>query len=289
MKIVDIEQGTPEWLEFRRGKIGSSDASVIMGVNPWKTPYQLWKQHLDGTQDAVNQAMRRGSELEPLAREMFIEQTGISVRPKVCVSEEFPWQIASLDGLSEDGSIIVEIKCGNADLHGKALKGEIPPYYFCQLQHQISVCKPKEAYYCSFNGEEIKILKVDPEASFIEDMLHKEEEFLKMIIQKEPPEMSDKDYAVIEHARGSDLLKEYFSICQQEKVLKERKDSIKDELTSLGGQQNFILDGTKIYQAQRISYDFKRMKEEGVRIEEYAKLSNPYWMITTPRSARERA
>ena len=42
--IVDLQQNTPEWLEFRRLRIGASDAPVIMEVSPYTTPYTLWER-----------------------------------------------------------------------------------------------------------------------------------------------------------------------------------------------------------------------------------------------------
>ena len=39
---IELTQNTPEWLEFRRKKIGASDAPIILEVSTWKTPYQLW-------------------------------------------------------------------------------------------------------------------------------------------------------------------------------------------------------------------------------------------------------
>src|SRR5581483_972237 len=34
--IVDLRQGTQEWLGWRNQGIGASDAPIIMGENPWK-------------------------------------------------------------------------------------------------------------------------------------------------------------------------------------------------------------------------------------------------------------
>ena len=35
-----------EWLELRRNGIGGSDASVVMGKNPWRSIQQLWETRL---------------------------------------------------------------------------------------------------------------------------------------------------------------------------------------------------------------------------------------------------
>ena len=79
-----LQQNTNEWLEFRRNKIGSSDAPIIMGKSPWKTPHQLWEEKM-GIKDSFfeSQAMRRGKDLEPEARTAFEEQTGLVMWPDV--------------------------------------------------------------------------------------------------------------------------------------------------------------------------------------------------------------
>lgn len=279
-----MQQGTQDWLDFRRTKIGSSEAAAIMGVSPWKTPYQLWKQKIEGTSDPVNQAMKRGIILEAEALKLFSAKMNIYFKPDVIVSEERPWQIASLDGISDDRSLIVEIKCGGADLHDKALIGVIPVYYMAQIQHQISVVNPLKAFYCSFNGQEIVIIEVNPDVNFIKEMLDKEEKFWELLVNNEPPPLCDRDYELFEHSRGSEILREYISLGIQEKEIKKRKDAMKEELIEIGPKRNFILDGVKVYQTQNTSYDTKRMREDGIGVEKYKKLSNPYWMISSPRN-----
>ena len=44
--MIELEQGSPEWLSWRRTVITATDASVIMGNNPWETPYSCWQRKL---------------------------------------------------------------------------------------------------------------------------------------------------------------------------------------------------------------------------------------------------
>src|SRR5688572_26054998 len=108
MCSIDLEQNTPEWLEFRRTRLGASDACIIMGVSPWNTPYQLWEQKVGLKEnDATNDAMRRGTQMEDEARQAFIKETGIFIKPKVKVSKNHEWIIASLDGIDAEEKNIV--------------------------------------------------------------------------------------------------------------------------------------------------------------------------------------
>ncbi len=53
IRFVDLIQGTPEWHEFRRFKIGSSMAASIRGVG-FKTPLQLFEDIIEDRQTPDN-------------------------------------------------------------------------------------------------------------------------------------------------------------------------------------------------------------------------------------------
>src|ERR1700733_12549226 len=75
--IVALQQGTPEWLEWRHNGLGSSDASTIVGENRFKTAAQLLEEKRGPARDfGQNAAMARGTELEPEARRRYIAKTG---------------------------------------------------------------------------------------------------------------------------------------------------------------------------------------------------------------------
>ena len=42
-KPIKVKSSSHEqWLENRKGGIGSSEVATIVGLNPYETPYQLW-------------------------------------------------------------------------------------------------------------------------------------------------------------------------------------------------------------------------------------------------------
>ena len=65
-----------EWLDWRRGGIGSSDIAAIIGLSPWATPYSVWAEktgRLDNhdNDDTVKEFGRRAG------RAVRIEQVGL--------------------------------------------------------------------------------------------------------------------------------------------------------------------------------------------------------------------
>ena len=134
---VDLIQGSQEWLDFRRTKRMASETPIIMGLSPWQKPKDVVKAKR-GENAKTNFAMRRGQELEPVARDVYQAVVGV-LRPAVYFDLDYG---ASLDGIDLFGELIVEIKCpmkGKAsDLWKQAENGEIPEHYAVQMQHQVS-------------------------------------------------------------------------------------------------------------------------------------------------------
>ena len=185
MKILQLEQGSQEWLEKRKCCITSTDAASIMGLNPYKSRKDVLKQKLGlGQEQEENEAMKQGRELEPKAREVYMLQENVIVIPEVCVHDEYFWAMASLDGLAEGGQHIVEIKCGKSAFE-QAQRGEIPQYYRCQMQHALFVTDLKVChYFCFWEGKSI-LLVVHRDEEFILKLIEEEKKFYDEMLFKE--------------------------------------------------------------------------------------------------------
>ena len=140
---MHLKQGSPEWLEMRKTKIGGSDAPIVMEESPWKTPYQLWQEKMGLVQQPPPTArMKRGLELEEQARHQLEQMTGLFLEPDVVFHNQHEYMIASLDGIDPTGKHIAEIKCCGSEDHAIALGGSIPQKYYPQLQHQLDAPEP---------------------------------------------------------------------------------------------------------------------------------------------------
>jgi putative phage-type endonuclease len=181
LKIISVEQGSESWLEYRRSRIMATDASAILGLSPWVNTFDLWQQKLQMVAPTiVNDKMRRGSELEPIAREEFNNKFLRNMIPMVVESSEHFWAAASLDGYCNDTNEILEIKCPGYDTHQLAIQGEIRPYYMAQMQHQIFVTRANQCMYWSYNpdmSEKFVMIEVLPDYEYIEKMIEIEKKF----------------------------------------------------------------------------------------------------------------
>lgn len=159
MKIIPHEQGTPAWRYWRRAGIGGSDVAAILGIAPFKdaTRDNLLREKLTGQERETNYSMRRGTRLEPLARELYARHAGCTAVP-VCVEHrDAPWIRCSLDGVCNEfprrggsPSWVLELKCPRWEVHDLALAGIVPEYYAVQCQWQLLCCGLDRCDFVSF-------------------------------------------------------------------------------------------------------------------------------------------
>lgn len=146
-----IEQGSPEWFAQRCGHLTASRMGDLLAktkTGPAASRANLLAQlvceRLTGKPVELFESadMRRGSELEPLARDQYEARTGSIVLPAEFVRHPtIPFFGASPDGYADDG--LVEIKCLNAANHIAILRGGSIEKYLPQVQTQMLCAERK--------------------------------------------------------------------------------------------------------------------------------------------------
>jgi putative phage-type endonuclease len=283
MKILNLEQGSPEWLSWRKTVITATDCPIIMGSSPWSTEYQCWQRKLGLVEEQKsNEAMERGKRLEPEARAHFMEKYGINMTPVVVESSEFEFLGASLDGLSDCKKYILEIKCGGSKLYDMALQGIIPPYYDHQVQQQLLVTGAERCFYYCYNGKDAVCIEVLPDKDFLSKYLPKARAFWKCIALEESPALQDSDYVDMSSEKRWGLLaSEYMKICEQIKTLDSLKESYRKELISLCRNQSSKGSGIKVIKTTmkgRVAYD-EIPEIQMLDLEKYRKSAIVSWKI----------
>lgn len=217
-----------EWLKWRKEGIGSSDAPVIMGVSPWKTPLQLWEEKTGKSEsDEKNWATDRGNELEASARAHYELAHGIECPPKLFIHKEHPFLRASLDGYNSQDEIVLEIKCPGKEDHEKALKGLVPEKYYPQLQHQLLVSGARRVDYFSFFEDQGTTVHVGPDFNYIKKLLKAEIEFWERVKTGVPPDPSDKDYIEADNEALIVAIKNYCDAENQSKEAEIKKEEMR--------------------------------------------------------------
>jgi putative phage-type endonuclease len=211
------------WLKWRREGIGASDAPSIMGVSPWKTLNQLWKEKVLGEKQEENAAMKRGNEIEPIAFDFFVAESGIFLESQRCFEHpERNWMRATTDGINESEKVLVEIKSC------RELHDEVPKHYYPQLQHQMEVVGYDKMFYVSHNGLEGKILEVEKDPEYVKELIKKEEEFWEKV-QNGAKDMSGDE--------------NWIHIKERLQVIRDAKEELKEEESFLLSQAILFSDG----------------------------------------------
>jgi putative phage-type endonuclease len=177
--LVQLTQGTAEWLEWRNKGIGASDAPTVMGENPWKTITELLiEKRGRARRSEGSAAMARGTALEPEARQAYISQTGKWVEPACLQSGAYEWLRASVDGITPELDAVVEIKCGESVYRNTSAYGRVPDHYYGQLQHILAVTGlPSIDFWCYLPGRPAVLVPVERDDSYIGRLLEAEFKF----------------------------------------------------------------------------------------------------------------
>ncbi len=139
-----------EWLQNRK-RIGGSDASAIMGRNPYKTNIELWQEKTGRTfpEDISDKPyVKYGIAAEEHLRALFAldhpEYTVCYEENNIWLNDRMPWAHASLDGwlIDKEGrNGIWECKTTNIlqSMQKEKWKQQIPDNYYVQILHYLMV------------------------------------------------------------------------------------------------------------------------------------------------------
>jgi len=227
MKLVDIEQGTPEWLEWRKSRRMASESPAVMGMSPYGNANKIRKDKQGTSKGFQNKAMAYGHEQEVYAREFY--EKGHQVMIPHCAEDDDGIYGASFDGISIDNKRILEIKSpyhgADSDRWRAALEGKLLPHDFIQVQHQLMV---SEADSCDFivwaPDEDMQIINVKPEPEEWEKIREAWDEFWPTIVQRD-----DKDWA--------EAADSFRSAKAEYEAAKAKMDDLKEQLIAMAGNQ----------------------------------------------------
>lgn len=138
------------WL-IARGQqgIGGSEAAAVIGVSPWATPLELWRQKTGQAKAkdlSGNAAVEQGVRMEPILRDFFAathpEYQVEYHQYDILFQEERPWLFATLDAelIDADGRRgILEIKTSTPTgaKWRQWADGHVPQQYAVQVIHQL--------------------------------------------------------------------------------------------------------------------------------------------------------
>ena len=288
-KVLVSTENMPyeEWLEYRRLGIGGSDASVVCGINKYKSPVELWMDKTRQTPpQEAGEAAYWGTQLEPFVRSEFTKRTGIEVKQvkELLQSDEYPFMLANLDGICDVpdvGTCIFEAKTASAYKAGE-WENTIPDEYMCQIQHYMAVTGYAGTYIAVLiGGNTFKWRFVERDEELISMLIELESAFWNHVQDGTPPPLDGSDASakflserfpvskptsqITLPDTAADLLAQYDEACEELESVIERKQKAENLLKEMLGDNEVGTAGGRIVTWKSVSQerlDGKTLKAE---------------------------
>ncbi len=222
----------------RKGFIGGSDISAVMGMNRWVTPLQLWSEKtgkIESPDLSDNEAVEMGTELEETVARMFTKRTGKKVRraPKNYEHKTYGQFRCQVDRLVEGTEDLLECKTASAYKLKEWEGEEIPAEYILQVQWQLGITGRKIGHIAVLIGGQKflhKEIKADPE--LFNKMLKEAHTFWEMVLDKKAPMAmgDDSSFMIKLHPESDDQLQEHEEMNDSIALLQQVKNTIKETI-----------------------------------------------------------
>lgn len=183
-----------EWLQLRTKGIGGSDISAILGLNQWRSPFQVWAEKTGRIEPGGSDSefIHWGNIMEPVLANEFQNQTGKKVfRPnKEFIHRDYDFLRANIDRDIEKEPGFLEIKTATEYKNSEWLDDEVPAPYLLQVQHYMNVLERPYVYFCALiGGHKLVIKRVDRDDELINAFTPKLVDWWQtyVVADKQPP------------------------------------------------------------------------------------------------------
>lgn len=195
---------TKKQLAEREGRIFSTDAAAALGVSKYRTPYQLWAEKIGlapRDEDEEEQPWQIiGAAVEPAIAGIYSQQTGLAVVPHkfTLIHGRHQWMGSHFDYITETRDRLVEIKFFDPRRRrefGEPGSADIPKDVLVQTIHEMVVSGiPLCDVAVLFGNQAFEVFSVALEQKDADELIEREYQFMRYIIDREPPPpMSDDD------------------------------------------------------------------------------------------------
>jgi putative phage-type endonuclease len=256
------------WLEERRKGIGASEAAAALGLDPYRSPLELWALKTGRIQpQAENEAMRLGLLLEPVLAGLYQGRgTQTITEQQVFVRHPELPLFATLDAVNSDG-VIVEFKTINERRAAKELgedgTDEVPESWVVQAHQQMIVAGRDQVDFAVLvGGQHYREFTVCRSSRLVDTIVPRLVGFWGLVEADEPPPFVTADAAVLQaiyaptgdEIEGDDelraLVDEYEELGRAMKVSGDERDQVKAAiLARLEGRNASLPDGRRIKQS----------------------------------------
>lgn len=298
------EMDREEWLRLRRNGIGGSDAAAIVGLDKYRSAFDVYADKLGLKQEEPdNEAMRQGRNLEGYVAARFTEATGKKVRRRNAILQhpDYPWMLADIDRWVVGENAGMEAKTTSVLNRHKFSQGEFPPNYYVQCMHYMAVTGADKWYLAVLVlNKAFHVFTIERDEAEIKALIEAERHFWEEHVKKQIPPSPDGSTSTTEvikqlfpeaRERETAALFGYEGKIQKLQDLKSQIDELQREYDVIKQELQLALGDAEIGQAQgyivewknqvRQTLDTKRLKKEQAEI--YQKYLKPAQVVRTFR------
>lgn len=297
-KTLDMTRD--EWIKLRRKGLGGSDAAAIIGLDRYRSPFDVYADKLGlKPEEPDNEAMRQGRDLEHYVAERFMETTGKKVRRRNAMLQhpEHTFMIANIDRWVIGENAGLECKTTSILNRTKFAQGEFPPNHYVQCVHYMAVTGAERWYLAVLVlNKGFHVFTIERDEAEIQALIEAEKYFWEDHVLKQippDPDGSESTFEVIKQLfpeakereqvalfGQEERIKKFLSLDAQVKELEKKRDKFKQELqlalgdAEIGQAQGYLVEWKNQI---RQNLDTKKLKSEQAEI--YQKYLKPVQTI----------
>ena len=269
IELGGVDRG--DWLDLRRTGVGGSDVGSIVGVNRWRSAYQVWLEKTGRLADedlSDVDAVHFGVVLEGAVADRFAYRTGFEVWcPHAMFRDRSrPWRLASPDRLMRDGDGVLgvlEVKTAGHFSGDDWADGAVPEPYELQGAHYAGLLGLPYCYFAVLiGGQRMEWRRVDVDAGYASDVAEVVDRFwLDHVVTDDPPPPDDsaactevlnrlwnaEEATVDLDAEALVWAREYRDACRERNEVEARRTLAANRLRALLGRHTVgVVDGVKV-------------------------------------------
>lgn len=249
----DIQQGEADWHKLRSEFYKTASRTpAILGLSPFSNKEKVAQEIKFGVKQFYSKAMQQGNDLEDMVRDLAGEHFKDAFMPTVGSNNGY---LASLDGINFEEDTIIEIKVSDKT-YEELENGNIPNYYYAQIQHQLMVFdKVEKAFLVAYSPTKNKIavsVEINRNEDYTNTICNEWAKFDKYLEDYQMPDSNQ-----IEDVEAINLALEMFELNEQKKEIENRIGEIKTKLSEVATTDKTVIGNlliTKQKGAKKIDY-----------------------------------
>ena len=283
-KVSTADLSREEWLELRKKGIGGSDAGAVVGLNKYKSVFDVVADKLGfAPEQQDNERMRQGRDLEEYVAIRFTEATGKDVRRDnaIITNTDYPFALANIDRKVVGEKAGLECKTTTHLTYRRYLNGEFPEEYYVQCMHYLMVTGYDRWYLAVLVfGEELKVFTIERDEREIKALSEAEKAVWEQYVLKgklPPAQGFDASDEIISNIVGTEENDKqadctlYLDELKRLSEIKSRIKELKSEQTTIEQNIKLFMDDAAYGYADGYKISYKSSNRTKYDVDSYIK------------------